>query len=66
MTEKRISAFAWCVLFANLGLMLLPPVHDVFVHGSMPLALTYFFGSGLILIASMLVLRARDAHAGEE
>lgn len=54
------------VLIINLIIMLFPPIHLFFANGSMPMALTYFFGSGLILTVSMVVLRSLGRNAGEE
>ncbi len=59
------SAKVW-VLIANLIMMLFPPIHLWFAQGSMSWALTYFFGSGILLVLSMLLLRLLDGSVGEE
>ena len=65
MRQGNSSAEKW-VLLVNLLIMLFPPIYLSFASGSMKLALTYFFGSGLILVLSMILLRSMSANTGEE
>jgi hypothetical protein len=65
MQQDNSTIQRW-ILIVNLLIMLFPPIHLFFANGSMTMALVYFFGSGLILVGSMVVLRAMDANQGEE
>lgn len=66
MKLEKHSQVVWWILVANLTIMLFPPIHLFFARGSMPMALFYFFGSGIFLVISMMVLRAIDPNTGEE
>jgi hypothetical protein len=46
--------------------MLFPPIHLFFANGSMTMALVYFFGSGLLLVGSMMMLRSMGGNRGKE
>ena len=52
------------LLWLNIVIMLAPPVHLALVRGDVGMALLFFMGSSLLLIASVLFLNR--AHAGEE
>ncbi|MBE2275493.1 MAG: hypothetical protein IAE87_04265 [Rhodobacteraceae bacterium] len=66
MQQKKSKTIATGILIANLLIMLFPPIHLGMAKGSMPMALTFFLGSGLILVLSMVVLRSLDASGTEE
>ncbi|WP_159717606.1 hypothetical protein [Geminicoccus flavidas] len=63
--RDRSATERW-ILIVNLIIMLFPPIHLFFAGGSMTMALVYFFGSGLILVGSMMVLRSMGDNRGEE
>lgn len=65
MQQDNSTVERW-VLIVNLLIMLFPPIHLFFANGSMTMALVYFFGSGLILVGSMVALRSMGANRGEE
>lgn len=66
MQNANASSVKICILIANLVTMLFPPIPLWFAQGSMSWALTYFFGSGILLVLSMFVLRSLDGPVGEE
>ncbi|MGN6753832.1 MAG: hypothetical protein ACTHJJ_14920 [Intrasporangium sp.] len=57
-TRGIYAATVW----VNLAIMLFPPIHLLMAGGSMNLALVYFIGSPLVLIASMLLLTRLDPN----
>jgi uncharacterized membrane protein len=63
--QERSTAERW-ILIVNLIIMLFPPIHLFFVRGSMAMALVYFFGSGLLLVGSVMMLRSMAGNRGEE
>jgi len=63
--RDRSATERW-ILIVNLIIMLFPPIHLFFAGGSMPMALVYFFGSGLVLVGSMAMLRSMGPQRGEE
>lgn len=66
MKHESHSQMVWWILVANLTIMLFPPIHLFFASGSMPMALFFFFGSGILLVISMMVLRAIDPSTEKE
>ena len=53
------------LLILNLVIMLFPPIPLFFARGSMSMALFYFMGSGIFLVASVLWLQHRSGARGE-
>ncbi|WP_191060535.1 hypothetical protein [Geminicoccus harenae] len=63
--RDRSAVERW-ILIINLIIMLFPPIHLFFAGGSMTMALAYVFGSGLLLVSSMVLLRSIGDNRGEE
>lgn len=57
-TRKAYATIVW----VNLLVMLFPPIHLLMAGGNVTLALVYFIGSPLVLIASMLLLTNLDPN----
>lgn len=57
-TRKIHATTVW----VNLAIMLFPPIHLFMAGGDITLALVYFIGSPLVLIASMLLLTRLDPN----
>ncbi|MDE2395504.1 MAG: hypothetical protein KGM91_08685 [Burkholderiales bacterium] len=60
-SDRRLGV---ALLALNLVIMLFPPIYLGMAHGDRVLAMTYFIGSPLVLIASMFVLSARERRSG--
>lgn len=63
--KERFSLKKW-ILVINLMVMIFPPIHLWFTDGSMTRSLIYFYGSGVVLIVSMVILRAIDTTTVKE